>query len=110
MITWHRSLVQPRRSWLPWGPVQTGWGPPIGSGAFNGRHQVDTIARVGERPMTKGRILLADNNETFIELCARFLKAAGYEVLKAASPEAARQVYETTHLHLAIFDLRMVEG
>jgi len=52
-------------------------------------------------------ILLADNDPDFLSICTEFLESAGYQVLKASSPEDVKTVLATNHVHLAIFDLRL---
>lgn len=53
-------------------------------------------------------ILLADNDPDFLNVRAEFLQDAGYRVLKAQSPEQARQHLADTHIHLVVLDVRLV--
>ncbi len=54
-------------------------------------------------------VLLADNDPDFLSTRAEFLEEAGYRVLQADSPELARKILDTTHVHLAILDVRLVD-
>ena len=58
--------------------------------------------------MANGCILIADNNADYRTVCAKFLRAAGYQVCQADGPDQARHMVQTTHIHLAVLDLRMV--
>ncbi|MBN1991723.1 MAG: winged helix-turn-helix domain-containing protein [Anaerolineae bacterium] len=53
-------------------------------------------------------ILLVDNDPDFLETRAEFLEEAGYRVIKAHTPEQARHLLVTAHIHLAILDIRLV--
>ncbi|ETX00497.1 MAG: hypothetical protein ETSY2_38985 [Candidatus Entotheonella gemina] len=55
--------------------------------------------------MPGGRILFADNDETFRTTRARFL--TGYDIVHASSAEEAEQVLQNQWIHLAILDIRM---
>ena len=53
------------------------------------------------------RILFADNDNSFLETRAGFLREAGYEVLLARSPEEAERMLSEERIHLAILDIRL---
>lgn len=57
--------------------------------------------------MSDFRILLADNNASFLELCAEFVEDLGYTVITAVSPQEAEALMYDERLHLAIMDLRL---
>ena len=44
--------------------------------------------------MSRKNILLADNDRDFLDTRAELLEAAGYQVIKAATPEAASNVLQ----------------
>lgn len=54
-------------------------------------------------------ILLADNDPTSVEARAELLEAEGYTVLKAFSPEEARDVLEQQLVHLVLLDIRLTD-
>lgn len=54
-------------------------------------------------------ILLADDNQAFVDVRAAFLRNAGYNVIEADSPSKAENVLRKMHVHLAILDIRMVK-
>lgn len=58
--------------------------------------------------MRKISVLLADNDPDALATYAEFLTSVGYRVLTASSPAEARSVMETRRVHLAVFDLRLV--
>lgn len=58
--------------------------------------------------MNTARILLADNDASFLEICSRYVALAGYEVKKAHSPDEARRVLEDGLVHLAVLDFRLL--
>jgi len=53
-------------------------------------------------------ILLVDNDVDFLIVCAEYLESAGYRVLTATSSSEARQIVQTTHVHLVILDMRLM--
>jgi DNA-binding response OmpR family regulator len=55
------------------------------------------------------RILFADNRPPHLETRASFLEEMGYEVFRATNPEEARQILQTTYVHLAILDNHLVD-
>jgi DNA-binding response OmpR family regulator len=55
------------------------------------------------------RILLADNDQDTLDICAEHLRPLGYRVFVAPSYEKARQLLSETWLHLAILDLRLTD-
>jgi len=57
--------------------------------------------------MKSRNILLADNDPVFLDNCAEYLESFGYRVVKAANPVEARDILETSYVHLAILDLRL---
>ena len=58
-------------------------------------------------PMAEMIILFADNDRDFLDTRAEFLEAEGYHVLKAYSPEDAREMLDHRRVHLAILDIRL---
>lgn len=58
-----------------------------------------------ERPY---RLLVADNDLTFLSLVKSYLQSEGYYVLTATSPEEAEQMLNTHYVHMATFDLRLI--
>lgn len=56
----------------------------------------------------KKTILLADNFPEFLATRAEYLEQAGYRVVKAGSPEEARQAINSLNIHLAILDVRLL--
>ena len=59
--------------------------------------------------MSKARILFADNDRDFLETRSEFLEREGYTVLKAHSPQEARDVLDHRCVHLAILDIRLTD-
>lgn len=59
--------------------------------------------------MSKGKILLADNNTAFLSTRKEFLETEGYEVVTASNPERAKATLNDTWVHLAIIDLRLTD-
>lgn len=59
--------------------------------------------------MSKGRILLVDNDAAFCTTRKEFLEAEGYEVLTAGNPSDAEAILKDTWVHLAITNLRLVD-
>lgn len=55
------------------------------------------------------RILFMDNYPDFLDIHARVLEIAGYQILKAYSLEQARSLLNDQSFHLAIFDMRMID-
>ncbi len=60
--------------------------------------------------MKKLTILLADDDPDFLALRAEYLEAAGYRVLTASNPDAAKTLLENAYVHLALLDLRLDTG
>ncbi|MDX6499171.1 MAG: two-component system, OmpR family, response regulator MtrA [Blastocatellia bacterium] len=58
--------------------------------------------------MLSPRILIADNDSRFAESCAEFLENSGYSVKTAFNLADAGAALETSNIHLAILDLRLV--
>ena len=54
-------------------------------------------------------ILIADNNPDFVEARTEFLEMKGYRVLKAYSPDEAREILDRELVHLAILDIRLTD-
>lgn len=54
-------------------------------------------------------VLIADNDLDFMEARAEFLEMNGYRVLKAYSPEEARELLDRELVHLAILDIRLTD-
>ncbi|MFT3892791.1 MAG: DNA-binding response regulator [Anaerolineales bacterium] len=54
-------------------------------------------------------ILLADNNEDFLDSRAEFLKKEGFVVLKAPSPQKARDILGQKRVNLAVLDIRLTD-
>lgn len=59
--------------------------------------------------MNNVNILLADNNEDFLAICGEFLEQQGFRVITANTSAEAQKHLKTTHLHLAILDLRLTD-
>lgn len=53
------------------------------------------------------RILLADNDTSFLETCAEFIRLAGFEVETAHDADEARAKLDEGCAHLAVLDLRL---
>jgi DNA-binding response OmpR family regulator len=60
--------------------------------------------------MSGPRILLADNNESYLNTCAEYIALAGYEVEKAHDPAGARRRIEEGGIHLAVLDMRLTNN
>jgi CheY-like chemotaxis protein len=54
-------------------------------------------------------ILLADNNQEFLDIYSKFLSTAGYQVVTATDPEGARKVLSENRVDLAVLDIRLVD-
>jgi DNA-binding response OmpR family regulator len=54
-------------------------------------------------------ILFADNDRDFVEVRSEFLETEGYTVLKAFSPEEARNILDHKRVQLAILDIRLTD-
>ncbi len=54
-------------------------------------------------------ILIADNDYDFLDTRAEYLRNAGYQVFRAYSYEEAKNILNTTQVHLAIIDIRLVD-
>lgn len=52
-------------------------------------------------------VLFADNDSDFLNTRAEFLERAGYKVIKARTPEEARQRLSEARIHMAILDVRL---
>ena len=59
--------------------------------------------------MAKATILFADNDYDFLETRSEFLEDEGYAVLKARSPEEARNILDRGRVQLAILDIRLTD-
>jgi CheY-like chemotaxis protein len=58
--------------------------------------------------ITCATVLIADNNEDYLEACSELLEQEGYRVLTASNPFDARQVLDGGDVDLAVLDLRLV--
>ncbi len=58
--------------------------------------------------MTKGQILLADNEPDFLSTRAEYLERHNYTVFTAASPQEVREHLTNHYIHVAILDIRLV--
>ena len=54
-------------------------------------------------------VLFMDNKAEFLEVHSRLLEQAGYQVLRASTLEEAEWVLAEKRVHLAIFDIRMLD-
>jgi DNA-binding response OmpR family regulator len=54
-------------------------------------------------------ILVADNDAEALSTVEEYLTALGFNVLTAASPGEAKEIFHTHLIHLAVFDMRMVD-
>lgn len=54
-------------------------------------------------------ILFIENDENFSNPCADLLEQEGYRVVQATRIDQAEQILETTQIHLAIVDIRMID-
>ena len=59
--------------------------------------------------MAQIKILLADNDVDFCETRCEFLKRAGFDVIRAASPEEARKKLVDENPDVAILDIRLLD-
>ena len=57
--------------------------------------------------MEQGVILFADNHPQFLSCRKTWLEQAGYRVLTASNPHEARRILNSTHVDLAILDIRL---
>lgn len=55
----------------------------------------------------KKKLLVVDNDPDYLETCAESLERAGYEVMRAATSEAAERVMTDSWVHLVIIDVRL---
>src|SRR5215216_6063022 len=53
-------------------------------------------------------LLVADNDVVALATVEEYLTALGFKVLTARSPDETRRILDTQMVHLAIFDMRMV--
>lgn len=58
--------------------------------------------------MAQARILLADNDQDFLETRREFLEREGYEIVTATSPAETREKLEQEELDLVILDVRLL--
>ncbi|MCB8942484.1 MAG: hypothetical protein H6658_01790 [Ardenticatenaceae bacterium] len=60
--------------------------------------------------MAHNTILLADNDEDFIEITTEFLEKCGFEVMTATNPLTAHQILlkEQARIQVAVFDSRLM--
>lgn len=54
-------------------------------------------------------LLIADNNETYLNDMTLAFEAAGYQVLPASNPQQARNILEQGQVDLAILDVRLAD-
>jgi CheY-like chemotaxis protein len=54
-------------------------------------------------------LLIADNNQDYLNEVTRDFEAAGYQVLAASNPQQARNVLEQGQVDLAILDVRLAD-
>jgi DNA-binding response OmpR family regulator len=54
-------------------------------------------------------LLVADNDVEALATVEEYLSSLGFKVLTAASPGEAKRIFDTQLVHLAIFDMRMVD-
>ena len=59
--------------------------------------------------MKKGRILLVDNELHILEMWKQRLELEGYIVFTASGPVEAKNLIQTTRVHLAIIDMRLAD-
>jgi DNA-binding response OmpR family regulator len=59
--------------------------------------------------MSKGKILLADNNAAFLDTRKELLEEEDYEVMAASNPAEANAILKDTWVHLAIIDLKLTD-
>lgn len=65
---------------------------------------------MGVRAVTKGRILLAEDDPAVRFGLAAGLKASGYEVLEAASSEDAARSFSASHVDVVLTDIFLSDG
>lgn len=58
--------------------------------------------------MSEYVVLLVDNDQDFLAGRAELVSKAGYRVLTASTVDVARDLLENERIHLAVFDVRMV--
>jgi ActR/RegA family two-component response regulator len=58
--------------------------------------------------MSKNVILMVDNSVEFLTTRAEYVRAAGFTVLTAATPDEARRLARRKHIDLAVIDLRLL--
>lgn len=56
------------------------------------------------------RILVADNDASYLKTCAEYIALAGYEVEEVGDPEGARRRIEEGGIHLAVLDMRLTNN
>ncbi len=59
--------------------------------------------------MERKRLLYADNDHNYLDARSELLERAGYEVIKAYSPDQAEQILQRENIHLMILDIRLVD-
>jgi len=59
--------------------------------------------------MSTPTILLADNDEVFLQIAQEFLERRGYHVICATNPLRARDIIEQAHIALAVIDYRLMD-
>jgi DNA-binding NtrC family response regulator len=59
--------------------------------------------------MSRGRVLIVDDEPDMVENCARILKREGYECLTASDGRRALEILESARPDLLLTDLRMPE-
>ena len=60
--------------------------------------------------VSRGRVLIVDDEPDMVENCARILGGAGYECLTASDPRRGLTMLETSSPDLLITDLKMPEA
>lgn len=53
-------------------------------------------------------ILLADNDQDFLDTRREFLEGEGYHIVEATNPTEVRQTFESGNIDLAILDIRLI--
>jgi DNA-binding response OmpR family regulator len=59
--------------------------------------------------LTKGRLLIVDDEEIVRDVLARFLKGKGYDVVTASNGREAMELVKKERPHLMLLDIRMPE-
>lgn len=59
--------------------------------------------------MKKGRVLIVDNDVDVLELWRQRIEAEGYLVFAVTSPGEAKELIETSRVHLAIIDMKLID-